>query len=676
MSQFQINHAENQKYAQLDAPNTGKPAAEVPKELQNARPSSRSSGWKIAGRVALGIVTIGFSELFRLAYKGIRSLCSKSAAAPAQEPRTTGASQSRGLPQASPQADMSNVELAKCVNGKGEMPAEYKAAVDEALGDLRKQFGSSVLPASIPSGKFTSVKALLDSFAKLNPNCARDMFMAVKGAKDPVTPQALKDTLKKHLEPQVKCQALVSEATKLAVKNGGLGGLNMQFVVKNLLTAPGLKNELNNCKSEDDIKKFAQEKLNLGQKMSEYYKAMDATLKELRTIFGDVVPEKLEDALKIDDEKRQTVVSKLDSGFEFGSIPKTREQLAGSFKDYLLPGLQLRIMENNVKAEAEKASLQLSPLTVRSIAKSMLETRGGAIKQAASNEEMKKALSEMNISGAMAMQKNHVTKLTDKYIRGLAEEVQPIMTTFISQQNFTTDKNVKVSEEKVEAFAKHVKNWKNLNGDEKEATAISRQLQNEFQEDLKELKGSSKDPTGYTGNMYNTLVDDSPRASYTIQGEKMTRDKDEAFPAIRGKLEKLLPDPKDQQFISKLINQRSNAYANTFSFSASNEAAQDGTFPIDFGEPIFGEKVPLFMDIKDDERLKYEVTVSEDGKSANVKIIAKQGLVSPGMEKASAKDIFFSGKFQYQFEFELTLSGHSKGQGIQKLTFSQKFMAL
>ena len=215
MSQIQINPAENQKYAQLDAP--------------------------------------------------------------AQEPRTTGASQSRGLPQASPQADMSNADLAKFVNGKGEMPAEYKAAVDEALGDLRKQFGSSVLPASIPSGKFTSVKALLDSFAQLNPNCARDMFMAVKGAKDPVTPQVLKGFLKKHLEPQVRCQALVSEATKLTVKNGGLGGLNMQFVVKNLLTAPGLKDELHNCKSEDDIKKFAQEKLNLGQKMSEYYKAMDAT---------------------------------------------------------------------------------------------------------------------------------------------------------------------------------------------------------------------------------------------------------------------------------------------------------------------------------------------------------------------------------------------------------------
>ncbi len=677
MSQIQINPAENQKYAQLDAPNTGKPAAEVPKELQNARPSSRSSGWKIAGRVALGIVTIGFSELFRLAYKGIRSLCSKSAAAPAQEPRTTAVTQhTSGLPVAKPDTFESNSHLAGCCKKGFQGP--YQTAVNEVLKDLRKQYGASFLPETIPSEmpKFAHLSGLIDSLNVFDKNASRNMFRAIKDAEEDVTPQVLKGFLKKHLEPQVRCQALVSEATKLTVKNGGLGGLNMQLVVKNLLTAPGLKDELNNCKSEDDIKKFAQEKLNLGQKMSEYYKAMDATLKELRTIFGDVVPEKLEDALKIDDEKRQTVVSKLDSGFEFGSIPKTREQLAGSFKDYLLPGLQLRIMENNVKAEAEKASLQLSPLTVRSIAKSMLETRGGAIKQAASNEEMKKALSEMNISGAMAMQKNHVTELTDKYIRGLAEEVQPIMKTFISQQNFTTDGNVKVSEQKVEAFAKHVKNWKNLNGDEKEATAISKQLQNEFQEDLKELKGSNKDRTGYTGNMYNTLVDDSPRALYTIQGEKMTRDKDKAFPAISGKLEKLLPDPRDQQFISKLINQRSNAYANTFSFSASNEAAQDGTFPIDFGEPIFGEKVPLFMDIKDDERLKYEVTVSEDGKSANVKIIAKQGLVSPGMEKASAKDIFFSGKFHYQFEFELTLSGHSKGQGIQKLTFSQKFMAL
>ncbi len=59
----------------------------VPEQLQNARPASSSSGWKIAGRIALGIFTVGISELIRAAYQGIKSLITNCSPAPQRESR-------------------------------------------------------------------------------------------------------------------------------------------------------------------------------------------------------------------------------------------------------------------------------------------------------------------------------------------------------------------------------------------------------------------------------------------------------------------------------------------------------------------------------------------------------------------------------------------------------------
>ncbi len=57
---------------------------EVPRELQNARLTSGTSRWKTAGRVALGMVTCGLSEIIRLAYLGITACCSSSRPAQAE----------------------------------------------------------------------------------------------------------------------------------------------------------------------------------------------------------------------------------------------------------------------------------------------------------------------------------------------------------------------------------------------------------------------------------------------------------------------------------------------------------------------------------------------------------------------------------------------------------------
>ncbi len=58
-----------------------------PPELARARPAEEGSGRWSAGRIAACIITAGFSELLRLAWRGIMSCCTSARSAPAPEPR-------------------------------------------------------------------------------------------------------------------------------------------------------------------------------------------------------------------------------------------------------------------------------------------------------------------------------------------------------------------------------------------------------------------------------------------------------------------------------------------------------------------------------------------------------------------------------------------------------------
>ena len=95
--------------------------ADAPVELRGARPSAR----RVAGRVILGIATLGISE-------GIRALVRHVRAGEAPGPRVAG----EHLPPAPPRADAFNKGLADGL-GKGTLPAAHQAAVSEALADLR-----------------------------------------------------------------------------------------------------------------------------------------------------------------------------------------------------------------------------------------------------------------------------------------------------------------------------------------------------------------------------------------------------------------------------------------------------------------------------------------------------------------------------------------------------------
>ena len=139
--------------------------ADAPAELRGARPSARS----VAGRVILGIATLGISE-------GIRALVRHARAGEAPEPRVAG----EHLPPAPPRADAFNRGLADGL-GKETLPAAHQAAVSEALADLRARFGADILPEGMTLKTLPGRLALLEG--------VKD---ALRTAAEEVSPQALR----------------------------------------------------------------------------------------------------------------------------------------------------------------------------------------------------------------------------------------------------------------------------------------------------------------------------------------------------------------------------------------------------------------------------------------------------------------------------------------------------
>lgn len=139
--------------------------ANAPAELRGARPSTGS----VAGRVILGIFTLGISE-------GIRALVRHARAGEDPGPRVVG----EHLPPASPRTDAFNRGLADGL-GKETLPAAHQAAVSEALADLRARFGADILPEGM------TLKTLPDKFELLGG--VKDALLT---AAEEVSPQALR----------------------------------------------------------------------------------------------------------------------------------------------------------------------------------------------------------------------------------------------------------------------------------------------------------------------------------------------------------------------------------------------------------------------------------------------------------------------------------------------------
>ncbi len=158
-----------------------RPGAGAPPELQGARPSRGA----VIGRIFAGIFTLGLSE-------GILAMVRHARAGSAPAPRVAAES----IPPAPPRADMFNRELATSLL-KNELPPAYRAAVNEALGELRARFGADVIPEGVMLGNWPGGQSLMFNISGM-----------LRAAADEVSPQVLRAMVDEQGMPLMAKQVL------------------------------------------------------------------------------------------------------------------------------------------------------------------------------------------------------------------------------------------------------------------------------------------------------------------------------------------------------------------------------------------------------------------------------------------------------------------------------------
>lgn len=172
----------------------------VPQTIQHAAPQQGAGGVRpsvagVAGRVALGLVTLGFSEIIRAVVKSVAA----DLAAPA--PRV----QTPGTPATRPEDDLQNTVLADRIRqGKTLSPA-FRAALQEGVNDLREAFGDDLIPREAGFATMPCSIALKQNLAK-----------AVANAGEEVTPQQLRDMIRSLGVPLMAEQILQDHVAHVA----------------------------------------------------------------------------------------------------------------------------------------------------------------------------------------------------------------------------------------------------------------------------------------------------------------------------------------------------------------------------------------------------------------------------------------------------------------------------
>ncbi|MBQ3892397.1 MAG: hypothetical protein II737_03230 [Mailhella sp.] len=171
---------EDQKTGQQPSVRRQSVGHEPPVELSNARPAPKSSrGWS-KGRIAACIITAGFSELLRLAWRGIMSCCTSARLAPAQAPRI-GRSDAKDASDPLPTSASYNENVGLALLARKPLHGDLEGAAREALAELRGQFGVELVPEG---------KSLKETLGTSGTN---RLYAQLQGLQNDVTPAQIRE---------------------------------------------------------------------------------------------------------------------------------------------------------------------------------------------------------------------------------------------------------------------------------------------------------------------------------------------------------------------------------------------------------------------------------------------------------------------------------------------------
>lgn len=640
--------------------------ANVPQELANAK----SSGWKTFGRVAAGIFTVGLSELIPLAWRGIKALFSRASQAPNGEPRVAG--QANPLPAAGPEADKLKSALLQGFSKNTELPAQYQQAANEVLADLRNTYGSALVPEGQGLGQLFKTAANQTGMS-LNAS----FFNAIKNSRDLVSPEGFKDLLRNNLQPMLNRQVLVNQGKEIAESMDVYKRVEIKDVIASLLRQPGLANELSNAKTPAEAAAVG-EKMKLAQTLTGINQALTNTVNSMRERFGEnALPGTLLEIMDRPLPSGGMLGSKItDTGFR---SPINTQRVKGVLENELLNVALKNVMHSEIGQAAQEIGLHLNNRAIGGIADDLLadETLGNVLKNAKNPEDARKALDGMNLKTLLQIQKQQAEALYNQHAQSVNDAMKPLLKEFIAGLPLV-GKSAEASKQYLAQIMPRFQNWDTFTGMEQGREQLNDLFKETFVDDYSKLADAPGEADKYDDSVYKSMLLDSNRSEYSINGQKIGRgNNEESTEQTREIMKREFPNEKDRQFVSKIMNQRvwaSLALTHSTGILPNMQPleAVPGATGITFAPGQGGQTVQQAIFGKPSH---YTVQVSEDKTTARITVSTPYMLAYADNSKFDGKSIPYGAK-TVSFTFDVNLSSHPDGQGITNVAFGQKLLSM
>ncbi|MBP3731444.1 MAG: hypothetical protein J6I40_08260, partial [Mailhella sp.] len=452
-------------------------------------------------------------------------------------------------------------------------------------------------------------------------------------------------------------------------------------IVQNMLNAPGLKARLNAIDSKAGVLEFA-DSIGVQQKLAGYRTAMQNAVAELRALYGaDRIPEDLDAAMSLQIHTGQTMKNLLNAKFEptNPSVVDAKE-MQEYIKEELASPAQHMAVEKALSSKAQAMGITLSRRAEVLLANALLENPANktAMDAAADPETLQNAIDGMELDAVLQTQKQKVETLYGMYASQVPPESRALLRAFIEGCPFAPS-TAAASEALVKDMAGRIKEWKNLDGSEQVRQPLNDVFKETFSSDLQKLQDAPGESTKYTDNIYTTMLVDSHRNSFSINGTPTGgtgKTNAVAHQEITTALKNAVPDPRDQQMLSKLMNQRmwANMMITVTTGMLPNGTMLDGlpggsTLP---STPPGNN--PMLQDLQG-HPATFAVTVSPDKKTARVTATMTQQINFLGSMRIDGKMPGIGG-VKLTFDFQINLNAHEQGQSVTDFSIGQEVMSL
>ncbi len=373
----------------------------------------------------------------------------------------------------------------------------------------------------------------------------------------------------------------------------------------------------------------------------------------------------------------ETIAQRVSSEFShYKTNPLSPRQLQEYIKEELASPVQHMAVEKALSSNAQVMGFTLSRRAAVLLANDLLQQQvhKTAMDAAADPRALQNAINAMGLDALLQTQKASVEAQYALYAPQVPEESRALLRSFIEGCSFAPS-TADASKELVKDMAGRMKEWKNLDGTEEVRQPLNNIFKDAFSSDLEKLEGTLGETTKYTDNIYDSMLGDANRSDFNIDGTVIGKE-EKAKQEISTALKKAVPDPKDQQMLSKLMNQRIwHVLIRTEMTGMLPNGTMIGDVPS--GNTLLVTPLGENPMVQDSSGIPatFTLTVSPDRRTAEVTAVWTQQINFLNSGPIDGKMPGIGGR-KTTFHFQINLNAHPQGQSMTGFRFGQEFIPL